>query len=255
MNNLLIAGGGKFSIKAIKYAKFNNFKTILIDTNSECLASKFIDSKFTDLNKLITHFKTHQQQEIIFLQGDISIINKLINRINFLWIIPVVPIHLMALIDENIFKSKSINLTPDTKTCKVISKKIKKDLLLPSPIQKGILYLSYAKENEICPNNCIGSPDYCSHFKREKPITITNYLKKIFEISENFTLKREAKNIIISLHSYQLIPGLGGLKGKDVYSISNKVKENSREFKKSQHHLIVATSCNCHGVINFYATK
>jgi hypothetical protein len=249
---LLIAGGGKFGKKAIKFAKKNKYSAIIIDNNPNCLASKEIPQRFEDLAELIEYSNQHQKDEILFLESDISIINKILNEFKFSWFIPVVPIHLTALIVKNFMISNNIQLLSDNITCKVYSRKIKPDLLLTSPIQEGIVYLSYAKEDEVCPEDCPGPPNYCPTFKRVKPITITDYLKKIFEISGNFNLLKHKKKLIIIVHSYQLMPGLGGLKGLDIYSIYNLLKENLNYLKKSQLDLIVATSCNCHGVINFY---
>jgi len=249
---LLIAGGGKFGKKAIKFAKKNNYNAVIIDNNPNCLASKYISKRFKDLPELIEYYNQHQKKEILFLESDISIINKILKEIKFFWFIPVVPIHLTALIVKNFLISRNIQIDSDNITCKAYSEKIKPDLLLTSPIKDGILYLSYAKEDEECPEDCSGPPNYCPTFKRVKPITITEYLKKIFDISENFNLLRNKKKLIILIHSYQLMPGLGGLKGENIYSIYNLLRENLSFLKNSQFSLIVATSCNCHGVINFY---
>ncbi len=253
--NLLVVGGGKFGLRAIKFAKKRSYNTILIDKNPNCLAGNFIETKFREFYALLDYFNKHQNREIVFFESDISIINKILYEIEFSWIIPVVPIHLIALIVKNFMISNNIQLLLDNITSKVYSEKIKPDILLTSPVQEGILYLSYAKEDEVCPEDCPGPPDYCPSFKREKPITITEYLKKVFDISDSFNLLKNKKKLIILLHSYQLMPGLGGLKGQEIYSIYNQLENNLIFLKNNQFNLIVATTCNCHGVINFYKSR
>jgi len=254
MKSLLIAGGGKFGKKALDFAQKQNFHTIIIDNNPECLASEYVDESFTILKNLLESFYTASEPKLYLLLKNISIINELFERteIKFHYIIPVVPIHLTALIIQNILKSNDYEIIPDEKTCAQSVQNLKKDILINHNCKNGVIYLSYAKKGETCPDDCPGPPNYCPNFKREKPITITNYIQSFFNISDNFSLLNNKGHLIISIHSYQLKPGLGGLRGKDLYNIVSKLCTNIKKIQKSILKTIIATSCNCHGVINYF---
>jgi len=45
--------------------------------------------------------------------------------------------------------------------------------------EQGMLFFSYAREGEICPDGCPGPRDRCPTFGRKKPETITEYAKKL----------------------------------------------------------------------------
>jgi len=50
----------------------------------------------------------------------------------------------------------------------------------------------------------------------------------------------------------QLQAGLGGLRGKDIREILERIKVNLKLLNTQKLNLTIATTCNCHGVINFY---
>ena len=64
--------------------------------------------------------------------------------------------------------------------------------------------------------------------------------------------KEEISEIIIINESYQLMPGLGGLKGNDIRDILKVLRDNMDFLSHQKFDMVIATTCNCHGVINFY---
>jgi len=251
MKKLLIAGGGKFGKKAIKYAKKLNYKTILIDKDPNCYASNLINKKYVNLMDLLRDFEDIPAGEMIFFNADISTIYEILLNIEFDYIIPVVPIHLTATIVQLCFNSFKIKLEANSKLVKIYKNIIKKELFLNSIEDSGLIYLSYAKQDEVCPDDCSGPLDYCPNFKRKKPITITEYLIELFETSKTINISEKRKVGYFLIKSYQLISGLGGMKGSDIDKIISKIIKNRELFKKFGCNIIVSTSCNCHGVITF----
>lgn len=253
MKKLIIAGGGKFGKNAVNFAKKNNYKTILIDNNPKCFASKHMNKKFESLEDLNLKIEQIKPGEIYFLIQDISIIYKLITKFNPEYVIPVVPIHLIAMILKTFLLTNTINLNPNVNLTKDFIKKVNKDLMLSYNVEEGVVYLSHAKFDEICPENCSCPPNYCPNFKREKSITITEYFKKFYNASGVIKIEINEPCEIININeSYQLKPGLGGLKGKDIKKVLGKLKNNLNLILNQKCNFITATSCNCHGVINFY---
>lgn len=134
--------------------------------------------------------------------------------------------------------------------------------------EHGMLFLSYAREGEICPDGCPGPKDRCPTFGRKKPETITEYTGKLVNKLPGWVFE-----------SHQMKPGIGGLKGKElkqnlleITEFVKKVQKNNnvdRNKDKSRNEddgvnkaekvkeraFFIATTCTCHGVLNlFYVT-
>lgn len=253
--NLLIAGGGKFGKRAINFAKKLNYNTILIDKDPNCYASSLISKKYNDLDSLLRDFHNENSTEIIFLNEDIGIIYDLLLNIKFEYIIPVVPIHLTALIIKLCFNSFNCSLTPNSSIIESYKKRIKPELYLHDNMESGVVYLSYAKKDEICPEDCPGPPNFCPTFEREKPITVINYVKELFNVKNNITISINENTAKFLIESYQLMAGLGGVKGNDIYELITSIQEKEEYFQSKLFDIVVATSCNCHGVISFFENK
>ena len=253
MCEVIIAGGGKFGLKAIDFIKENNFKTVLIDSNPNCFAAEFASKRFDTLEEFNLNLKDLKDGEIFFLNTDVMIVFDLIEELNPTYIIPVVPIHLMALFITSFLLKFSISLTPNNSLTKKFLEDIDPEILLNQISEEGVVYLSYAKIDEICPDNCSGPISYCPNFKREKPKTITQYLKSYYGTFNSINIRKEKiSEITIINESYQLQPGLGGLKGNDIQNILKVLRDNMDLLSHQKFDMIIATTCNCHGVINFY---
>lgn len=138
--------------------------------------------------------------------------------------------------------------------------------------EHGMLFLSYAREGEICPDGCPGPRDRCPTFGRKKPETITEYTGKLANKIQGWVFE-----------SHQMKPGIGGLKGEElkqnlleITEFVKKVQENNnrdtdkeenktknitkdyygnRAEKIKEKAFFIATTCTCHGVLNlFYVT-
>ncbi len=253
MSDVIIAGGGKFGLKAIDFIKKNNFKTVLIDSDPNCFAAEFASKRFDTLEDFNLHLKDLKDGEIYFLNTDILIVLDLIEELNPKYIIPVVPVHLMASFITSFLLRSSIILTPNNNLTEDFLEHIDPELLLNQMNEEGVVYLSYAKIDEICPDNCSGPISYCPNFKREKPKTITQYLTSYYGTFNSVNIKKEEiSEIIIINESYQLMPGLGGLKGNDIRDILKVLRDNMDFLSHQKFDMVIATTCNCHGVINFY---
>lgn len=118
----------------------------------------------------------------------------------------------------------------------------------------GMLFLSYAREGEICPDGCPGPRDRCPTFGRKKPETITEYTGKLLRKLPGWVFE-----------SYQMKPGIGGFKGSEFKQNLLEILEFLKTFKENSSRnrfesledraFFVATTCTCHGVLNlFYVT-
>ena len=248
---LLIIGGGKFGKKALDYAKKHKYTTFLIDIQPDCYCAQHADLLLDDIVEL-------NIQDLIpgcsyFLNEDIEIIYNLISLLNPEYIIPVVPIHLMASLINSLLNEKSITLNPSNRLAESLILNGNQELILSHNATQGIVYLSHAKIDEICPDNCIGPLDYCPNFNRVKEITITQYLKDFYDSNEIIKIEKNTiNNVTIIIESKQLQAGLGGLKGREVKITLKELKRHLSLLSNQKCNIIIATTCNCHGVVTFY---
>lgn len=115
----------------------------------------------------------------------------------------------------------------------------------------GMLFFSYAREGEICPDGCPGPRDRCPTFGRIKPETITEYAGK---------LRRNLPGWVFESH--QMKPGTGGLKGRELKQNLLEILEFVRAFKENKsgerfesledRTFFISTTCTCHGVLNLF---
>ena len=96
MNYLIVAGGGKFGKKAIEFAKKKNYKTILIDKNPHCFCASYATQTFKNLNDFNLGIEKIKPGQFFFFNYDISILLDIVLKNNPEFIIPAIPIHLMA---------------------------------------------------------------------------------------------------------------------------------------------------------------
>jgi hypothetical protein len=248
---LIIVGGGKFGKKALDYAKYNKYTTILIDINPDCYCAKYTDFTLDNIDELAIQELTSGKS--YFLNQDIEAIYNLPEMLNPEFIIPVVPVHLMANLIISLLNKNTIDISPNKELVNYLATNGDQDLILSHNSEQGVVYLSYARIDEVCPDNCAGPLIYCPNFKREKDITITQYLKDFFHSNEIVKIeKNDIINIFIIIESQQLIAGLGGLNGKDINFILKEVNNNIEIFNNQEFNITIATTCNCHGVVNFY---
>jgi len=131
---------------------------------------------------------------------------------------------------------------------------IPEDVIAGSYPEYGMLFFSYAREGEICPDGCPGPRDRCPTFGRNKPKTITEYTRELNNTIPGWVFE-----------SHQMKPGIGGLKGEEfkrnmleIMEFVNMFKEDrsvKRPEKPEERAFFIATTCTCHGVLNlFYVT-
>lgn len=125
------------------------------------------------------------------------------------------------------------------------------DVIAGSYPEHGMLFFSYAREGEICPDGCPGPRDRCPTFGREKPKTITEYTRELVRTIPGWVFE-----------SHQMKPGIGGLKGVEFKQNMLEILRfvNSLQGEKSakmserieDRAFFIATTCTCHGVLNLF---
>lgn len=134
---------------------------------------------------------------------------------------------------------------------KTLAAVIPEDVIAGSYPDYGMLFFSYAREGETCPDGCPGPRDRCPTFGRNKPKTITEYTGELNKTIPGWVFE-----------SHQMKPGIGGLKGEEfkrnILEIMKFVStlQEERSLKKpekpEERAFFIATTCTCHGVLNLF---
>lgn len=294
-NYYLVLGGGKIGTDFLDYARKNRFPFVLvIDKDENAPASRKLNIIKTEdelvnllKNKASEPFQKKDEEnkvenneaEAYFYKMDLDNIPFLLSLGIPEYIIPSVPCHAVAYLLSSLLK---LPLKPEKEenTEEILEKSQREDSLVtelfirpederlmsffeklaasfPDNIiagsysEYGMLFLSYAREGEICPDGCPGPRDRCPTFGRKKPETITEYARKLLQHLPGWVFE-----------SYQMKPGIGGLKGNEfkqnlleILEFLRSITENRNEkrFENLEGRaFFVATTCTCHGVLNMF---
>lgn len=139
------------------------------------------------------------------------------------WIIPALPLHLMAewlLVRMGPARLQRVTLPSEVES------------LLPNPIRgpDGNLYVSHADFR--CPDNCAEPSDICTVTKKPRD-------------QDMFKILRDIKPLPFQplvIRSCQLGPGIGGYRPRHLFALLDKVEQ-------ARGHLLLSTACRCHGVL------
>ncbi|AKB85262.1 hypothetical protein [Methanococcoides methylutens] len=279
----LLLGGGKIGSNFVEYANNSNFPFVLvIDSDPDAPASKDATiikdiSEIPELISSLTESRAESPAEsstaigkdpasnknVYFYCMDIREVPSLLELGMPEFIIPAVPTHATAnmvvdslrmdsdknIVDELFIDKEEDKEKEETQLMEYFEKfqsKIPESVTVGSYPESGVIMFSYAREGEICPDNCMGQADYCYNFKREKPQTITSYVSDLAPEYAGWVFE-----------SCQMKAGIGGIRGVDfkenMLSILEHVKsicENAADDPIDEKVFFVATTCNCHGVLN-----
>ena len=233
---ILIIGGGKVGLDALNFCEKNNYIAIIMDNNPNCLVRpkvEIIESK--DYLQIINNIQ--EIKSALFIMKLDKVIN-LIKYINFEYLIPAVPIHLMAKLSMDYLSQKNLKIHPSSDIIQIVKKKIDKKLIYNYNKEKGIIVASFMPIGQTCAPNCI-EPIKC-------PVTGIIKQKPLFEKFNELSKEKEFSSI--HLISEQLEPNLGGISRKAIINLF-KFLDNVNQ------HFIISTACKCHGIINSFEFK
>ncbi len=230
-----IIGGGKFGLQALRWALKNYFKAIVFDSTPQSLVRKHVHAILT-LEKGWTRSDLAQAPSVLVLGDALVVSLPILREIHPDYVIPTIPVHFLAATLILIGREKRITFVPDTDVTARIATAFGPALNVSAKPTDGILTLSYAQAGEVCPPQCVGPKDFCPTFRRKKERTVTQLVADATRTLPSTFLAE----------SEQLTKGLGGIPGTIFFEILERFQTNlPQEF-------IVATTCNCHGVLNAF---
>ncbi|MBP1908145.1 hypothetical protein [Methanolobus bombayensis] len=257
----LVLGGGKIGSDFARYAKDKSFPfVVIIDVDKSAnAANNSININRKELFSLIEDFQKSKANSgnVYFHCMDVHNVPEILEAGIPEFIIPAVPTHAVVNMAIDMLSSASsdhlisdIHIDDKDEEMKAYFNKLlsllPENIVVFSSLKDGVIMFSYAKPGEICPDNCMGPKDYCYNFKREKPETITAYVRKLLPSYKGWVFE-----------SCQMKPGIGGIMGVDfkeyMLSLMEYVKyvHEKRDFCPVEDRVFfIATTCNCHGIMN-----
>ena len=217
----MVVGGGKFGSKAIEYLLKHSEPFIVIDKNEKCTAARNYDLKKLSIKTVRyplpkgNYFLVGQAREALILTL----------RLKPKYIFTTAPIHVAAALIKEKYQLEEWNEGINSILAGI-------PLKVVVSIGNGTIVVSYNRDG-ICPPNC-NAPSICPITKMKRPCPMYKLL--------SFA----APNGIV-LRSYQLQPGLGALKGREVLETLKRCEGKDK--------VIVGTACKCHGVITALKSK
>ncbi len=212
----LIVGGGKYGCYAIEYLRQQKKGFLVVDTDPNCLAVKRY--------KLQTLERVPSGEEG-FVNGELPKVIELIDEIKPEYVFPTAPTHIAA----ELVKIK-FELMPWSEAIVAILPKLPEVVVLQAGIER--LVVSFSRGYE-CIEKCM-MPQVCPSSGIEKPCTMTELMR--FACPEAFILI-----------SYSMAPGMGALKGSELFELF--------DWAKAKEKFIVATACDCHGVFSAFQKR
>jgi hypothetical protein len=204
----IIVGGGKYGCIAVEYLRKNRRGFMLVDKDPNCFATK----RFR-----LNHSAQIGAEGEYFLEGDIAQVLELIERFKPEYVFPTAPVHIAA----ELAKSK-FELAPWDEVIDCILANLPPSVVLQAG--SGNLIVSYNRDKE-CLEKC-EAPEVCPITGKRKPYTMDKLMK--FAYPEG-----------IILISYQLAPGMGALKCREILEFFAQAEKKDK--------FVVATACGCHG--------
>jgi hypothetical protein len=221
---VVIVGGGRWGTKGAVIAKEAGARTVIIDSNQECLSSKIADRILTD--KEIRGGKIEETSLVI---GDLT--DVLVNILKYehpQWIVPAIPGGTLGKLMEKWLVIKSLKVTENKSLIKnaltLLPKQVvlytKPDNIITSYMPKGMRCQVPCQQPEMCP--------------------VTGY-KKPAPMYELLELALTKVVSYFKIFVAQDIGGVGTISGPEVQEWLEYVEGLATPYS-----LAVGISCRCH---------
>lgn len=205
--DVLVVGGGYFGKRAISVLarRRRPWRLALVELDEEKLAALSFEGVE------------------IFLGDGVKVLDELVEGGSLRWVVPAVPFHLAhEWITRRLSRERG-----------AMKLEVPGGLDVPNPLQgKNLdLYSSYATFS--CPEQCTEPKEVCPVTGLPRPVPLYELLGNLkvpgFQVG--------------GVRSYQLGPGVGGVRKEDLLSLFEKVRELPARW-------ILFTACRCHGVLS-----
>jgi len=212
MQTVWIIGGGKFGLRAAAALRRTAGGADMLIVEKDPCRCRELDSM---------GFRTLCADGIDFLAA------RLERPPQRLWIVASVPLHLAyEWVKVRITAGSRIESLP-------IPAEIRRLLSNTIPGNEGQLFASNA--DSICPPDCSEAGRVCTATGHHRPHSMHAFIRQIHAAGVK----------ILVIRSFQLAPGVGGLRPRDLFEAFDRIESATTP-------VVLATACKCHAVLNSF---
>ena len=236
---MVVAGGGHFGVRAAKHAKESHARVAIVDINPKCAAAEYADRTLWAHEKRALDIP--KGSAVLFIQDAVDFILDLLRLTTPDYIVPAVPGHLAGRVVEKCLKSKGFCPSSASSAARRIASALPQGIVLNTNEANGIIVTSYMQRDLVCKVPCSQPGDRCPTTGRVKAGPMHHVLSKA--LVGNVDLSRVLVSRLVSSEA-------GCFRGADLASLLADAGHFNPPYT-----LAVATSCECHGVLNLFSVS
>jgi len=242
--SVIVVGGGRFGLRAVKVAKESEARVVVIDKNTDCPASRLATSLVTDGGiRRIQRMK--KGETILFVHDGLDMLLRLIelSSPDYIssatdYVCPAIPGHLMGMLLKKWFEQRGYTLKSGSHILDAILEGLPDSIVLNVDREKSRVTVSYMPRDLRCPLPCPHPEEFCFITKKPKRGPMYTIFESALPKNVDFS------KIFIS---HQLGPGVGAVRGEEISETLDLLKQLHPPYN-----MAVGTACECHGVLNAF---
>lgn len=234
---IVVAGGGYFGTKAVKFAKEMGGRVVVVDSRIDCEASKFVD-EIVEGGDPCQVLNVRAGSATLSVFDAVEFLSRLMKVTVPDYIAPAVPGHLAGKVVKSWLEREGLTVECGSEAMRDVISGIPEGLIVQKDEGMGVIITSYMQEGGQCKVPCDQPLDRCQTTGRPKSGPMYRILKNA---------ARNKVTLSKVLFSHNLRGEVGFFKGSELMSFLTNIKR-----LKTPYSLAVGTACGCHGILNLF---
>ncbi len=224
------AGGGRFGTETAQAARSQG-TVLVVDIDPQCPARAIADTVVTDLASL----QLNGRGEVHLLVGraEETLLDLIPMRIPSL-VVPAIPGHFAAMVAESYLRRRGMAMLSNPSLLKQVVRSLPKEIVVTIDEQNGVLITSHMPLGLRCQTPCVQEPT----------CPVTGKLKESMSRIISEALIGQSHRVMVS----HLLGEVGAISGSDFSVLLGDLRS-----LKVGDRMALATSCQCHAIVNFFA--
>jgi len=237
---IVVAGGGYFGTKAVKFVKGMGGRVVVVDSRIDCEARKSVD-------EIVEGGDPHQALKVgagsatLFVFDAVEFLSRLLKATVPDYIAPAVPGHLAGKVVKSWLEQEGLVVECRSESIVEIAGCIPEGLIVKKDEGIGVIITSYMQEGGQCKVPCDQPLDRCQTTGRPKK-------GPMYCILTNATRNKVTLSKVLISHNLRGEVGL--FEGSELMSFLSDVKR-----LKTPYSLAIGTACGCHGILNLFLVR
>jgi hypothetical protein len=237
---VVVAGGGFFGTKAVRFAKEAGNRVIVVDNVAECDARRYVVEVLGG-GQIDEAVMVKAGSAVLVISDAVEFLSNLMEVAVPDCIVPSVPGHLAGKLIKHWLERRGFVVKYGSKALSKIKREIPRGLVIYQDEGKGLLITSYMPTGGLCRVPCNQPVDICPTSGRRKAGTMSDILTKA---------TRGKVTISKILASHNLKGEVGYFEGGGLASFLSDCSGIEPPFD-----IAIGTACGCHGILNLFTVR